>query len=107
MSEGRTFFRFCPACGKRFHITLVSKELVGEEVDRAVSRHGTLQGISARGFSPAAMPVLVEQDVPVIVTVEDFRYTYRCKHCGHAWMEMQKRQRESKGRFAPSSLSTH
>ena len=107
MSEVKTFFRYCPACGKRFHITLVSKELVEEKADRAVSRHGTLQGFSARGFSPAAMPVLVEQDVPVVVTVEDFRYTYRCKHCGHVWMEIQKRQRESKGEFAASSLSTH
>ena len=107
MSEGRTFFRFCPACGKRFHITLVGKELVGEKVDRAVSRRDTWHGVSARGFNITAMPVLVEQDVPVVVTVEDFQYTYRCKHCGHVWSEMQKRQREFKGKFAPSSLSTH
>jgi hypothetical protein len=107
MSERRTFFRFCPACGKRFHITLASKELVGEKVDRAVSRHGTWHGLSSSGFNLTAMPVLVEQDVPVVITVEDFRYTYRCKTCGHVWMEMQKEQREFKGRFAPSSISTH
>ena len=107
MSEVKTFFRYCPACGKRFHIRLVDRELVEEKVDRAVSRQSTVQGVSARGFNFTSMPVLVEQDVPVVVTTEDFRYTYECKHCGHVWMELQKKQSEFKAGFSPSSLSTH
>jgi len=106
MGEGRTFFRFCPACGKRFHITLVSKELVGERTDRVISRQGSWHGFLTR-VNSTSMPVLVEQDIPLVVTVEDFQYTYRCKHCGHIWIEMQKKQEESKGKFTTSSLSTH
>jgi len=32
-------------------------------------------------------PVMVESDIPLVVEVDDFGYTYRCKHCGHQWSE--------------------
>jgi len=31
--------------------------------------------------------VMLESNVPLVVEVDDFSYTYRCKHCGHQWSE--------------------
>jgi hypothetical protein len=33
----------------------------------------------------------VEEDVPSVVDVEEFRYTYRCKHSGHRWSEVREK----------------
>jgi len=79
LAEVRTFFRRCPSCGRRFEIRLVSKKLAGrEEVESHVEQ-----------FTPASVvaPVVLESNVPVLVEVDDFSYTYRCKHCGHQWSE--------------------
>jgi len=27
---------------------------------------------------------------PILVDVEEFRYTYKCGHCGHEWTEIVK-----------------
>jgi len=77
--EVRTFFRRCPFCGRRFEIRLVSKKLVGsEQVDSKVEQ-----------YTPASViaPLVLESNVPMIVEVDDFGYTYKCKHCGHQWSE--------------------
>jgi len=89
MSEVRSFFRNCPACGRRFHIKLVSKTLVDDrkevsEVKRTVLAPASI--ISGRGPLPVA-PLLVEENIPITINVEDFQYAYRCKHCGHTWSE--------------------
>lgn len=31
------------------------------------------------------VPTIVGEGEPIIVEVEDFQYTYRCKHCGHVY----------------------
>jgi len=79
LAEVRTFFRRCPSCGRRFEIRLVNKKLMGSEQSESKIQQATLSSISA--------PVVLESNVPVLVEVDDFRYTYRCKHCGHQWSE--------------------
>jgi hypothetical protein len=94
MSEVREFFRICPACGRRFHIKLVSKKLTDERKDveeiKKVILSQSPQGYYMTGMSP----VVVEDTVPITIDVEDFQYSYKCKHCGHEWSEM--RTEESK-----------
>jgi hypothetical protein len=41
-------------------------------------------------------PTILEENVPVTVHIEDFQYSYRCKHCGHEWTE-NRIQREKVG----------
>ena len=87
MSEIRTFFRFCPECGRRFHIKLVSKKLVGVERESEERRQAFPVGIPANEPS-AGSPVIVEEtEGPMTIDIEEFQYTYRCKHCGHEWTE--------------------
>ena len=93
MSEVKTFFRFCPSCGKRFHIRLVSKKLEDERVETTemTQASGTYTGTSGSSqfFS---VPVVLEEKVPVVVDVRDFQYSYKCKHCGHVWTEMHEKE---------------
>ncbi|MGD0477413.1 MAG: hypothetical protein ABSB29_04495 [Nitrososphaerales archaeon] len=45
-------------------------------------------------------PSVVEEHAPLIVDSEAFQYTYRCKHCGHEWLEVREKdevRREPKG----------
>jgi hypothetical protein len=49
---------------------------------------------AARGFGVvdstaiAGSSVFLDQEAkPVIIDVEEFRYAYKCKHCGHEWSE--------------------
>jgi len=77
LAEVRTFFRHCPLCGRRFEIRLVNKKLISSE-----------QIESAREqYTPASPLMLESTNMPVVTEVDDFRYTYRCKHCGHQWCE--------------------
>lgn len=39
--------------------------------------------------------VYVEEDVPLTIDVEEFQYTYKCKHCSHVWTELH--NEESRG----------
>ncbi len=92
MSEVETFFRFCPSCGKRFHIKLVSKKLVDLKRDTFEQQQTmtplTRGAIGYRGsVAPVMAPLLVMEKVPITVDVEDFQYSYKCKHCGHEWTE--------------------
>jgi C4-type Zn-finger protein len=84
MSEVKEFFRTCPSCGRRFQIRLVSKKLVGERKDVEQMTQGMVQPVAAASFTP----IVVEESVPLTIDVEDFQYSYRCKHCGHQWTEM-------------------
>jgi len=77
--EVRKFFRRCPSCGRRFEIRVVSKKLVGSEQVESTVKQYTAGSVSD--------PLVLESDVPIVVEVDDFRYTYRCKHCGHQWSE--------------------
>ena len=83
-----TFFRHCPNCGKRFHIKLVSKKLVSDRKERRVRKElaeGTDIMVGNRFQNPN--PQVLYVDVPVEMEVENFDYSYRCAHCGHAWTE--------------------
>ena len=88
-----TFFRHCPACGKRFEIRLVSKKLVHEskEVER---NRSVLPTIDERPRYKGLFYVRNEPNVTTITVTDEFRYTYKCKACRHQWSE--KRTRESK-----------
>jgi transposase-like protein len=88
MSEVKEFFRHCPACGRRFHIKLVSKKLVGERKEVAEIKQAMVNP-TPMGYSKTmpAIPLIVEENIPITIDVEDFQYSYRCKHCGHEWSE--------------------
>ncbi len=92
MSEVETFFRFCPGCGKRFHIKLVSKKLVEVKRETFEQKRAVMMGrmsmqYGRQGGGFLGNPTVLEESIPVTVDVEDFQYTYRCKHCGHEWTE--------------------
>jgi DNA-directed RNA polymerase subunit RPC12/RpoP len=87
------FFRHCPQCGRRFHIKLVNKKL--ERLDRESTRATRPVRIGSGGFmggmhTRPPIPLLLEESQsgePIIIDIEEFQYTYRCKHCGHEWSE--------------------
>jgi ribosomal protein L37AE/L43A len=89
LSEIRTFFRFCPSCGKRFEIRLVDKKLVGdrEVQDKTVTKSFKSSGGISGFYGPRY--ATLEEGTPVTVYVEEFQYTYKCKHCGHQWTEVK------------------
>ena len=92
MSEVRTFFRYCPACGKRFHIKLVSKKLLDEKretttIKAMFKEKGSLVTPGVWRTGGLGRPVLLEEDVPMTIDVENFEHTYKCRHCGHVWTE--------------------
>jgi hypothetical protein len=92
VSQVRDLFRICPACGRRFHIKLVDRELTGERREVETLKRG-----AAAPTAPSSMSmgvITLEVDVPVTIDVKDFQYTYKCKHCGHVWSEQ--REEESK-----------
>ncbi len=70
------FFRHCPQCGRKFHITFVGKKL--EHVDKETVQ--TPPRILQLGL-------VLEESVPVTIDIEGFQYWYKCKHCGHEWYE--------------------
>ena len=92
MSEVETFFRFCPSCGKRFHIKLIGKKLVDSKRETSDQKRDVMTGSASQMSYEAmsyrgGMPLMVEESIPVTVDVEDFQYSYKCKHCGHEWTE--------------------
>jgi len=94
MSEVETFFRFCPSCGKRFHIKLISKKLVDSKRETSEETQVVMGGDPNPmnyplnyGYRAGMNPLMVEENIPVTVNVEDFQYSYKCKHCGHEWTE--------------------
>jgi hypothetical protein len=78
------FFRHCPGCGRRFHIKLESKKLVS--LDRE-SIPGDPGGMSLSQFRASPVLLVHESSKPIVVDIEEFQYTYKCKHCGHEWSE--------------------
>ena len=78
--EVRTFFRFCPSCGKRFHIQILSKEKVA--IEREEPEPGNAEGFvpgvvdQVSGFS-APVPLVLEEGHPATIDLDDNRYSYR------------------------------
>ena len=86
------FFRHCPACGRRFHIKLETKKLVGSQIEsiptlQMRSRPFGLRPIGFDATSDTRPPLGLHEGRPIVVDVEEFQYTYRCGHCGHEWSE--------------------
>lgn len=87
MSEATEFFRICPSCGRGFQILLVSKKLVDDKREVEEVRVGTMNA-NPGGYTMTHMAlIVVQENIPVTVEVEEFQYSYRCKHCGHEWSE--------------------
>jgi len=91
VSSVRTFFRHCPSCGRRFEIRLVGKKPAGSQTMAEDEKFVEAPGYGIRGAA-----VVVEEDQPTIVDVEEFQYAYKCKHCGHQWTEVRERSRSAK-----------
>ena len=98
MSSVRTFFRHCPSCGRRFEIRLVRKEEVASQaMEEAMPDVGVKAPVIAAAASERIGGRLVLQDdAPSIVDVDEFQYTYRCRHCGHEWSEVRTQERVAK-----------
>jgi len=81
------FYRHCPGCGRRFHIELVSKKLA--KVDRTSRPKKIVTNLVGGGLAYAASPAVfvVQEGDPTVIDIEEFQYTYKCKHCGHEWAE--------------------
>jgi hypothetical protein len=92
MSGIRAFFRHCPSCGRRFEIRLVSKKPIGA-AEEFVGEVGPSPPIAVSA-APIRPPTDLTEGGPVMVDVEEFRYTYRCKHCGHEWSEVREKVNE-------------
>jgi DNA-directed RNA polymerase subunit RPC12/RpoP len=85
MPDTKTFFRHCPACGRRFEIRLESKKLIRSE--------SYVEPAEKTPVDPADLTfrVILDEEVPTVVNVEEFQYTYKCKHCGHEWSEVHEK----------------
>ena len=80
------FFRFCPGCGRRFHVKLVSKKLV--HLKRTpVSTKRVIRTGGTRGRGAGIGTFVVQEGRPLIIDIEEFQYNYKCKHCGHEWSD--------------------
>jgi len=95
MSEIKDFFRHCPSCGRRFHIKLVHKEKVGEEV---LTEHLTAaeEEMSSGLMHANPMYTPLAEGPTVYVDIKEFQHTYKCTHCGHQWSEMHEEEKSSK-----------
>ena len=89
MSEITTFFRHCPSCGRRFEIRLVGKKLVEERHDTEERPFSHLPYNPYHSLSPYS-PYYNEvvESVPLTVDIKEFQYAFKCKHCGHQWLEI-------------------
>jgi hypothetical protein len=87
------FFRHCPGCGRRFHIKLESKKLVRLERTSISKVPAPRRSVSQFRGSPV---LIVQEGRPIITNIEEFRYAYRCKHCGHEWSERHFEEHEER-----------
>jgi DNA-directed RNA polymerase subunit RPC12/RpoP len=96
-----TFFKKCPACGKRFD-TVRESESVKKEIEIATTEESSFsspmaEGVVKGGVYPIddAERALNSPTVDVKVPVEKDTYTetYTCKHCGHVWTETHEKDK--------------
>jgi transcription elongation factor Elf1 len=87
MSEIRAFFRHCPSCGRRFEIRLVSKKLLDEWKAKEDSKRTGVAPQSWKESVESPGEAVLQQGPAIPIDVEQFEYTYMCKHCGHKWSE--------------------
>jgi DNA-directed RNA polymerase subunit RPC12/RpoP len=91
--EIETFFRRCPNCGRRFEIRLVGKKLVNAE-SIPESRPVNPDYFGGQVGHGRAMGAYLEvsETEPTIIEVDKFQYAYKCKHCGHQWVEIKEKE---------------
>ncbi len=70
---------------------MVDSEEVSEKLERPVDPFIARSMTPLNPTGPA--PTVLSNEVPSIVDVEDFQYTYKCKHCGHEWSEVHETER--------------
>lgn len=91
MSTIGTFFRHCPACGKRFELRLVSKkEVSGEGSHQEVEEKQVVPRpiVAMKGATEmVGLPAVLTVEAPELDQTKEFDMTYKCKHCGHEWTE--------------------
>ncbi len=87
LSQIEAFFRNCPECGRRFHVRLVSKKLIGFQRETAERRRFLAGGTGQMGMGGQRNPTTYEENTPVTINTEDTQYSYKCKACGHEWTE--------------------
>jgi len=63
---------------------LLKKESIRSQGFRGGGKRFSGSGV---GYSP--IRTVLQEDVPTIVDVEEFRYEYKCKHCGVQWCELR------------------
>jgi len=78
----QTLFRHCPLCGRKFEVRIVARRPASESRPK-----GAGQSIDFHHIGPVRTPVSMES--PTVVSLEEFEYSYRCKHCGHEWTEIR------------------
>ena len=98
-----TFFRHCPSCGRQFEIRLIAKTEVaeGSELERTKQ---PLSSLKLAAYPPSRSILAIQLqtggpatvEVPSINETKEFRYAYRCKHCGHEWFEDEVQTTERK-----------
>ncbi len=91
MSEFKSLFRTCPNCGRRFEVRLVDKKLVGTE---EIQENLPVDRDYFSGWPGSYLEV--GETEPVTVEVDKFQYVYKCKHCGHEWMEKHQTEHKEK-----------
>jgi hypothetical protein len=90
------FFRHCPGCGRRFHIKLESKTKISSDREPVPRMERGVGQPAAYWESKTITPVLVHDERPIILDIEDFQYVYKCKHCGHEWSEKHIEEHEER-----------
>jgi len=96
MSDIRTFFRHCPACGRRFEAKLVGRRPLDEWRADEEGRRTDVMPQSWKESVGAPGAAVLERGPAVHIDVETFEYTYSCKHCGHRWSEERDARIEEK-----------
>jgi hypothetical protein len=89
--EIETFFRRCPNCGRRFEIQLTGKKLIDS---RNISESRPVNSDYFGGYAGSFLEV--GETEPSIIAVDEFQYAYRCKHCGHQWVEIREEEYKEK-----------
>jgi len=103
LSELRRFFRHCPACGRRFEIRIIKKELESikerrDEITKAKVVVGPTLALKPVTWS-GPPPIVLEEKVPLLIEEKTFNYTYKCKHCGHEWVEVHEEENGHRVRY--------
>ncbi len=77
------FFRVCPACGRGFHIKLVSKNLLHAERAPVPGKWG----VNPQRPGYLVPSTRLVEGRPGILDIREFQQVYKCEKCGHEWSE--------------------